>query len=87
MDYMIHVQLNGTLSTLLTHVDPNIYEIYIIYENCVPVIYTRLKISLYVTLQAYLLFWEELNGTLNYWVFDMKPYSKFVANKLIYGSQ
>ena len=43
MDWMIHVQLTGTLTKIMTQVDPNRYEKYIIYENGLPVVYMRLK--------------------------------------------
>ena len=81
MDEMICVQINGQIYTILTQFDPKKYGKCIRYERGIPVIYTKVKNSLYGTLQANLLFWKDLIGTLEYWVFDMNPYSKCVANK------
>ena len=51
-----------------------------------PTIYTSLKKALYVTLQAAMLFWKDLNGTFKDWGFELSPYGHFSANKNIDGS-
>ena len=50
MDDMIHVRLTGPLATLLTQFDPKKYGKCIRYEKGIPVIYTKVKKSLYGTL-------------------------------------
>jgi hypothetical protein len=47
----------------------------------------RLKKALYGTLQAALLFWEDLSENLKEWGFKLNPYDRCVANKEINGSQ
>ena len=48
MDDIICVRLTGPVFTLTTQVFPKQYEIYIIYEKVIPVIYLRLKIHFVV---------------------------------------
>jgi hypothetical protein len=87
VDKLIHVRLEGPLVTLLTKVDPILYEKYIVNEKGNPVLYVkRLKAS-YGTLQASMLFWKDLTGHLVEWGFETNPYDWCVANKMIYGKQ
>ena len=51
------------------------------------VIYVRLLKSLYRTLKAALLFWENLRDTLQEWGFKINPYDWCVANNMINGKQ
>ena len=51
------------------------------------VIYVRLIKDLYGTLKVALLFWENLNDTLQEWGFKINPYDWCVANKMINGKQ
>ena len=57
-------------------------------ENGRPVLYVRLLKALYGTLQAALLFWEDLSGFLmNELGFQMNPYDLCVVNKMVDGKQ
>lgn len=87
VDEVTHVRLAGPLATLLARVDPETYEKYITYEKGKPVIYVKLKKALCGTLQAALLFWKDLTGTLTDWGFVLNPCDECVANKDIDGSQ
>ena len=51
------------------------------------VIYIRLLKTLYVTLKAALLFWENLRDTLQEWGFNINPCNWCVANNMINGKQ
>jgi hypothetical protein len=82
----VHVKFEGPIATLLTKIDPS-FKKFITYERGVPVIYARLKKALYGTLQAALLFWQELSGFLKGLGFEFNPYDECVMNKMIDGSQ
>jgi hypothetical protein len=49
--------------------------------------YVKLKKALYGTLQAAMLFWKDLTGTLTDMGFVINPYDTCVANKTINGKQ
>jgi hypothetical protein len=51
------------------------------------VLYVQLKKALYRTLQAAMLFWEDLLGNLIKWGLEINPYDWCVANKMIDGKQ
>eukprot|EP00980_Cylindrotheca_fusiformis_P030482 scaffold24891_cov259-Cylindrotheca_fusiformis.AAC.1 len=59
IDETIHVKLVGDIAELLLRVDPS-YRKFVTYEKGKMVIYTELDKALYGTLQAALLFWENL---------------------------
>jgi hypothetical protein len=46
-----------------------------------------LKKALYGTLEASLLFWQDLSGHLTKWGFTVNPYDECVMNKMIEGKQ
>eukprot|EP00980_Cylindrotheca_fusiformis_P023682 scaffold10769_cov79-Cylindrotheca_fusiformis.AAC.1 len=86
-DELIHVKLVGDIAELLLRVDPS-YQKYVTYEKGKKVIYTELDKALYGTLQAALLFWENLVDFLvNKHGFALNPYDRCVANKDINGKQ
>jgi hypothetical protein len=87
VDELIHVRLEGPLVTLLTKVDPILYEKYIVNEKGKPVLYVKLLKALYGTLQAAMLFWKDLAGHLVEWGFEINPYDCCAANKMIDGKQ
>jgi hypothetical protein len=69
-------------------VDPILYKKYIVTEKGKPVLYVQLMKALYrTTLQAVLLFWQDLTGHLLDWGFELNPYDWFVANKMVNGKQ
>jgi len=87
MDEVLFMKLEGPLAKLLTKVDPKKYEKFVEYEKGKPVMYVRLKKALYGTLQASLLFWQDLSGHLTKWGFTVNPYDECVMNKMIEGKQ
>jgi Reverse transcriptase (RNA-dependent DNA polymerase) len=64
MDENLHMRLEGPLVRSLTQINPTKYSPYVETENGKDVLYVRLKKALYGTLQAALLFWKELSGSL-----------------------
>jgi len=88
MDELVHMKLEGPLAELLAKVDPGEYRKFIVTEKGKSVIYVELAKALYGTLQAALLFWENLSKFLVEELgFELNPYDKCVANKIIDGSQ
>jgi hypothetical protein len=56
-------------------------------EKGKPVLYIQLMKALYGTLQAALLFWQDLTSQLEKWGFKLNPYDWCVANKMVNGKQ
>lgn len=56
----IHVCLEGPMAELLTRVDPDKYHTYMVEEHGKKVLFIELQKALYGTLQAALLFWQNL---------------------------
>ena len=83
----VYVRLSGPLATLLTKVDREKYDKFVVEEGGKPVIYVRLKKALYGTLNASLLFWKDLTADLKGWGFSVNPYDECVVNKTINGKQ
>jgi hypothetical protein len=84
MDELVHVKLEGLMAELLARVDPGKYQWFIEIENGRLVLYVELAKVLYGTLQAALLFWENLSGVLAEELgFTVNKYDKCVANKII----
>jgi hypothetical protein len=88
IDELIHVRLEGPMAELLTQVDPDKYRTYMSEENGKQVLYVELQKALYGTLQAALLFWENLTEFLTEELgFTVNPYDSCVVNKMIDGKQ
>jgi len=88
IDELIHVCLDGVMAQLLVHVNPGKYAPYLTTEGGKPVIYVCLLKALYGTLQAALLFWENLSSFLiNELGFEPNCYDSCVVNKSIDGRQ
>ena len=87
MDELVHIRLEGTMTRLLTRLDPKLYNKYIKYESGKPVLYMTMMKALYGTLRAALLFWQKLSATLKRWGFKTNPYDWCVANKTINKKQ
>jgi hypothetical protein len=88
IDELIHVRLEGPMAELLTRVDPDKYRTYLSKENGKDVLYVELQKALYGTLQASLLFWENLTEFLTQELgFEVNPYDSCVVNKIIDGKQ
>jgi hypothetical protein len=76
------MKLEGVLK-----IDPKKYEKFMVQENGKDVIYAVLTKALYGTLQAALLFWQNLSTQLQDWGYVINPYDLCVANKTINGKQ
>jgi hypothetical protein len=81
------MKLEGVMAEVILKIDPNLYTKYVAKENGKDVIYVILEKALYGTLQAALLFWQNLSGELKKWGFEINPYDFCVANKMINGKQ
>ena len=80
MEADIHMLLKGTIAKLIMRFDPSLYTIYIWKnKNGKPMLYMKLRMAFYGTLQAALLFWRLLLNTLIEWGFTLNKYDKFVA--------
>jgi hypothetical protein len=51
------------------------------------VMYVQLMKALYGTLQAALLFWQDLTSQMEKWGFKLNPYDWCVTNKMVSGKQ
>jgi hypothetical protein len=88
MDELIHIRLEGPLAEMLVWIDQSKYQTYVVIENQKKVIYVVLKNFLYGTVQAALLFWEDLSRFLIEELgFTMNPYNRCVVNKIVKGKQ
>jgi hypothetical protein len=81
------MKLKGVMAEVILKIDPKQYQKYVTKENGKDVIYIILKKALYGTLQAALLFWQNLSIQLQEWGFKINPYNFCVANKTIDGKQ
>jgi hypothetical protein len=88
IDEEIYVKLEGPMAELLVRVDPDKYGPFVVEEKGKKTLYVRLLKALYGTLQAALLFWENLSGFLiDELGFTANPYDACVVNKTIQGKQ
>jgi hypothetical protein len=81
------MKLEGVMAEVILKIDPKKYEKFIVQENGKDVIYVILTKALYGTLQAALLFWQNLSTQLQEWGYVINPYDFCVANKIINGKQ
>ena len=76
--------LRGELAEMMVHTAPQINQPYItMYKKGTPIIYVRLKKALYGLLRSGLLFYRNLRGELEEYVFEVNPYDPCVANKMV----
>ncbi len=69
MEGKVIMKLEGVMADVIRKIDPKQYEKHTVYERGKPVIYVILLKALYGTLQAALLFWENLSMQLQEWGF------------------
>jgi hypothetical protein len=82
IDELIHVRLEGPMAELLTQVDPNKYRTYLAKEHGKDVLYVELQKAQYGTLQASLLFWENLTEFLMQELsFETNPYDSVSSTR------
>jgi len=88
IDELIFVKMQGAMADLMVRVNPNKYGPYITKENGKSVLYVQLLKALFGTLQAALLFWEELSGFfIDELGFEPNLYDACVVNKMIDSKQ
>jgi hypothetical protein len=75
------------MAEVIMKLDPKKYKKYVVQEGGHDAIYMKLTKALYGTLQAALLFWQNLSSKLQEWGFEINPYDLCVANKEINGKQ
>jgi hypothetical protein len=80
------MKVEGVMAKVIIKIDPSKYEKHIVHKRGKPVIYVRLTKALYGTLQATLLFWQNLSSQLQEWGFKINPYNFCVANKTVGNS-
>ena len=81
------MKLEGVMAEVIIKIDPKLYKKFVATENGRDVIYVILTKALYGTLQAALLFWQNLSTALKKLGFKITPYDFCVANKTIDGKQ
>jgi hypothetical protein len=81
------MKLEGVMAEAILKIDPKQYTKYVVKENGKDVIYVILAKALYGTLQAALLFWQNLSTQLEKWGLKINPYDFCVANKTINSKQ
>jgi hypothetical protein len=87
MEGKVIMKLEGVMTEIIQKIDPGQYEKHTVYKRGKPVIYVILLKALYGTLQAALLFWENLSSQLKEWGFKLNLYDFCVANKTINSKQ
>jgi hypothetical protein len=69
MEGKVIMKFEGVMADIIRKIGPQQYEKHTVYEQGKPVIYVLLLKALYGTLQAALLFWENLSSQLKEWGF------------------
>eukprot|EP00957_Ditylum_brightwellii_P134785 10276560-Ditylum_brightwellii.AAC.1 len=87
MDDLVDMKIEGSMADLLVKIDPNMHCKHLRTEKGKSVLYVQLQKTLYGTMKAALLFWENLDNALQEWGFEINPNYWCVANKEINGSQ
>ena len=77
----MYIKLEGKMVHLLAQIEPKLWRKHITDKKGKPVIYIKLKKDLYDTLQAAILFWDNLITSLKEWGSTVNPYKWRVANK------
>ena len=68
----MHMILEGTIAELIIKLEPSLYRKHIWYtQKGKLMLYVQLRKALFGTLQAALLFWKLLSGTLQEWGFTI----------------
>jgi hypothetical protein len=87
MEGEVHMKMEGTIAELLVKLDPKLYRKCVQTQHGKSVMCVKLKKALYGTLQAALLFQENLSKSLKEWGFEINPFDWCVANKMMDGKQ
>jgi hypothetical protein len=81
------MKFEGVMAEVILKIDQIKYKKHVTKENGKDVIYVILTKALYGTLQAALLFWQNLSSQLEKWGFVINPYDFCVADKTINDKQ
>ena len=87
LDEMVHMHLDGPMAKLLLKINLELYRKYLMWDGKKSVMYVELCKALYRTLNAALLFWQNLSKKLMEWGFEQNPYDWCMVNKTIDGKQ
>jgi hypothetical protein len=87
MEGLVIMKLEGVMAGVILKIDPAKYKKFTVHERGKAVVYVKLTKALYGTLQAALLFWQNLSSQLIEWRFELNPYDFCVVNKTIDGGQ
>jgi hypothetical protein len=87
MEGKVIMKIKGVMALIIQKMDPNQYKKHTIYEQGKPGIYMILRKAPYRTLQAALVFWENLLSQLQEWGFKLNPYDFCITNKIINNKQ
>jgi hypothetical protein len=71
----VYMKLQGVMAEVIMKLDTKKYEKYVVQEGGQDTIYVKLTKALYGTLQAALMFWQNLSSKLQEWGFEINPYS------------
>ena len=82
------MRLRGKLAELLVAVSPEIYNKYVTINNKgETILYVRLLNALYGLLKAALLYYRKFVADIKSIGFELNPYDRCVANKMVNGKQ
>ena len=81
----VHMKPEGKMEELMMKLDPKLYGKYATNEKWRTVLYVELEKALYGTLQAAILFWQNLASSLQEWGVEINTYDWCVANKTVNG--
>ena len=81
------MKIRGKLAQILVDINPEVYGLYITYENGKAEVYLEFLKSLYGILIVSLLFYQNLRKHLESIGFRVNPYDPCVANKMICDKQ
>jgi hypothetical protein len=83
----VFVKITGVLVDFLIELAPELYKLFVIYENGKKVLYVQVLRALYGMLVAALLWYKKFRADLETEGFQFNPYDPCVANKLVRSKQ
>jgi hypothetical protein len=84
---LTYVKMTDEAAHFIVEISPSTYKDYVITEKGKGVLYLELKKALYRCVKSALLFWEDLSSKLFKQGYDINPYDRCVANKIVDNSQ
>jgi hypothetical protein len=80
---LTYVKMTDEAVHFIVEISPSTYKDYVITEKGKGVLYLEIKKALYRCVKSALLFWEDLSGKLFKQGYDINPYDRCVANKIV----